>query len=417
MEVAKRKLILKVLLLTLVILITLLSLLFYKKIEQKKKEQAQKILLSNIKKNYNKSILIIKDTRLFKKKGNNYVEAGKIYKDAKFNLADKQEFKVDDVYFKLENLDYYLYYKDLKPNQITEYKKDYQNYIPFNFDIITKNITNFYEDNRKILTINKSFNFEVIINDEDSYYVEFDKRLLAIKKVDVEKELNKDKKREVAQKIAVINYHFFFDPSKNEKCNQLICITKNNFEKHLKYLKDNGFYTASMNDVNLWLKKKIMLPKKTVVITIDDGAMGTSLLDSNILIPLLEKYDLHATLFLITAYWSKNNYRSPKLEIQSHGYDIHNHLLPYFPALRMTKEELVKDLKKSIELLDGTKDAFCYPFYAYNDTVLSAVKEAGFNIAFVGGNRKMTQNSNPYLLPRYVIYHDTSVKALANMVN
>ena len=40
--------------------------------------------------------------------------------------------------------------------------------------------------------------------------------------------------------------------------------------------------------------------KKSVLITIDDGALGTGIQNGNKLIPILEEYKMHATLFLIT---------------------------------------------------------------------------------------------------------------------
>ena len=123
-----------------------------------------------------------------------------------------------------------------------------------------------------------------------------------------------------------------------------------------------------MKDMSLWMQKKIQLPKKTAVITIDDGAMGT---DTH-LIELLEKYDLHGTLFLITAWWPKEKYVSDNLEIQSHGNDIHNF---QGEALYKTKQQLLTDFQLSIQALDGENTAFCYPFYAHNMTVRSAVKE------------------------------------------
>ena len=48
-----------------------------------------------------------------------------------------------------------------------------------------------------------------------------------------------------------------------------------------------------------WIYGRIELPKKSVLLTIDDGAMGTGKHNGNKLNPLLEKYQINATLFLI----------------------------------------------------------------------------------------------------------------------
>ena len=219
-----------------------------------------------------------------------------------------------------------------------------------------------------------------------------------------------------AVSIAVLNYHFFYD-SNTQTCNESICLEKKVFESHLKYLKDNNFYTITMAELDLWMDKKIELPKKSVLITVDDGAMGT---DTH-LIELLENYDMKATLFLITAWWSKDKYKSSNLEIQSHGHDIHienycKGVSRGAKGLCLSEEELVKDFNKSRDKLDNPI-AFCYPFYLSNQNMRNALEKTDFKLAFVGGNVKMTRSSNRMSIPRYVVYNYTTANNIANMVN
>ena len=224
----------------------------------------------------------------------------------------------------------------------------------------------------------------------------------------------------IATKVAVLNYHFFYDGNVGNNCNETICLDSRKFEQHLQYLKENGFKTVTMEEYRAWIYDEINLPKKSVLITIDDGAAGTSKINGNILIPMLEKYDLKGTLFLITAWWDLANYQSPNLEVESHGYDIHVSATcdgeSKAKALCLSKEDLVTDLNKSIDIL-GTKIAFCYPFYAYNNTVIEATKESGFALGFAGGNYKSTKKSNKYAIPRYPIYDSITMNQFINMVN
>ncbi len=223
-----------------------------------------------------------------------------------------------------------------------------------------------------------------------------------------------------ATSIAVLNYHFFYD-EKTESCNESICLSKTMFEKHLQYFRDNGFKTLTMEEYRAWMYGEINLPKKSVLITVDDGAMGTGKTNGNILGPLLQKYNAHATLFLITGWWDKSNYETKNLEIESHGDLLHEDVTcddgstKYFIACR-SKEAILKDLQTSISKLNSKK-AFCYPFYTYNSKTISAVKESGFKLAFIGGNRKSKRSDDKYKIPRYVIHKTTSVAALKNMVN
>ena len=207
------------------------------------------------------------------------------------------------------------------------------------------------------------------------------------------------------------------DLDSGEECNQSICLKKSIFDEHLKYLKDNGYNTLSVKDLDLWLDRKIELPAKSVLITVDDGAMGT---DTH-LIELLEKYDLRATLFLITSWWDKDKYKSHNLDIQSHGDNLHverycNGVSRGAKGLCLSKKELVDDLKKSIKKLDGENTAFCYPFYLYNKNMLDAMKEVGFKLGFAGGDRKVKRTDDKYMLPRYIIYNYDDVNMLKNIL-
>lgn len=222
-----------------------------------------------------------------------------------------------------------------------------------------------------------------------------------------------------ATQVAVLNYHFFYDGSRGNHCGETICLDSRKFEEQLKYLKDNGYKTLTIEEYRAWIYGEIEVPRKSVLLTIDDGAMGTGKENGNQLIPLLEKYDLHATLFLITAWWPKENYSSPNLDVESHGYDLHISATcngsSKARALCLSKQELVSDLQESIRLL-GTKTAFCYPFYSSNETVRQATKEAGFALGFGGGNVKSTRNSNKYLIPRYPIYDSITMNQFKNMI-
>lgn len=218
-------------------------------------------------------------------------------------------------------------------------------------------------------------------------------------------------------KVAVLNYHFFYD-SNTEVCDESICISTDNFRKQLSYLKENGYKTLTMQEFNDWMDKKIDIPTKSVLITIDDGAAGTF----NHLPQILNEYEMHATLFLISGWWPVSRYQaSSYLEIQSHGHNLHDSNYCDnsgcgYKTLKLSKDELKKDLTDSINTI-GSNLAFCYPFYQTNSNLVQAVKESGFKLGFVGGNKKTSRNSNKYYIPRYVIYKNTSLDSFINMVN
>ena len=165
------------------------------------------------------------------------------------------------------------------------------------------------------------------------------------------------------QAIAVLNYHFFYNKEGGEVCNESICLDTAKFREHLNYLKENHYKTLTMNEFKRWMYGEIELPTKSVLITVDDGAMGTGKHNGNKLIPLLEEYKMHATLFLIAGWWDIENYRSPNLDIQSHTYDMHMYGDCGNGQINCaTYEQAKTDLEKSLAIIQND-DSFCFPFY------------------------------------------------------
>ena len=237
-----------------------------------------------------------------------------------------------------------------------------------------------------------------------------------IKVIEKPKPVVKTQTSSGGQKVAVLNYHFFYANS-SEGCNESICLNINKFREQLKWLKDNGYKTLTMKEFVSWMYGNGSIPQKSVLLTIDDGACGTGKHNGNHLIPALEEYQAHATLFLITGWWNINNYRSPYLSVESHTNDLHTReKCGYSSKVNCVGyDRLLADLKQSISITKST-DAFCFPFYESSDESIRAVKDAGFKVAFIGGNRKATRSDNKYKIPRYVIYGGTTLEQFKKMV-
>lgn len=224
-----------------------------------------------------------------------------------------------------------------------------------------------------------------------------------------------------ATSIAVLNYHFFYDAERNERCNESNCLDIRKFREQLSYLKQHHYKTLTMEEYRAWMYREIELPARSVLITIDDGAMGTGKHNGNKLIPILEEFDMHATLFLISGWWAMENYESDHLDIESHTYDMHKEgvcrgVSRGAQMLCSTKDQVLEDLRKSVELL-GSKTAFCFPFYAYNDLTIELLKDIGFQLAFIGGSQKSNQNHSKYKIPRYPIHKSITMEQFQNMIH
>lgn len=219
-----------------------------------------------------------------------------------------------------------------------------------------------------------------------------------------------------ANEIAVLNYHFFYDSSIGEECNETICIEKKEFEKQLLYIKDNGYKTLTIKEFKEWMYGEIKLPKKSVLITIDDGAKGTATNDGNILIPLLEKNNMHAVLFLVTSIRDTKYYQSKNLDLESHGNNIHeNGKCGKAKIECYSEEELYNDIKTSIERVNDNT-AFCFPFYISNKKAEKVLKKLNVKLAFIGGNKKAKITDDKYKIPRYEMYNYITMDEFKKMI-
>ena len=384
---------------------------FYDKNKKEEKQRQEKISL--IKSHYNKYVKIDHEVNLYDDKEN---VIGSV-KNIELELKDI-EIDENTKYFYSDTIDAYVKYEDVvKIDSLTKEDNYWKNYIPFNKEVILIKGKKLYIDDNSFYQFNlREIKFNPIIIDGEKYYFEYLGHLVYVNKSDIEKEIETSYSAEIASSIAVLNYHYIVNKDAGElkECVQSICITDTQYEEELKYLKDNGYYTATMKDTELFLTGKINLPKKTVVITIDDGWYVARN------IALLEKYEMHGTLFLIGNLAQPDAYKSDYLEIHSHGWNIHN--IGECPGnlggaiLCKDKQYLLDDLKKSRDSLNNTT-YFCYPFYEYNERAIEILKEAGFTMAFKGGRVKAKPGVNLFKVPRYSITNSDTLKDFISYIS
>lgn len=384
---------------------------FYDKNKKEENKRQEKIFL--IKSHYNKYVKIDHEVNLYDDKEN---VIGSV-KNIELELKDI-EIDENTKYFYSDTIDAYVKYEDVvKIDSLTKEDNYWKNYIPFNKEVILIKGKKLYIDDNSFYQFNlKEIKFNPIIIDGEKYYFEYLGHLVYVNKSDIEKEIETSYSAEIASSIAVLNYHYIVNKDAGElkECVQSICITDTQYEEELKYLKDNGYYTATMKDTELFLTGKVNLPKKTVVITIDDGWYVARN------IALLEKYEMHGTLFLIGNLAQPDAYKSDYLEIHSHGWNIHN--IGECPGnlggaiLCKDKQYLLDDLKKSRDSLNNTT-YFCYPFYEYNERAIEILKEAGFTMAFKGGRVKAKPGVNLFKVPRYSITNSDTLKDFISYIS
>lgn len=370
------------------------------------------IISTSNKNSFSEYVVTNKDAKLYQKENNGYVEVGIIGKGNELRLNKENS---DKEYFNINNIDnkYFIKNSDVdKIEKLSEHDDRYKNYILFNYNVETEETTDFYDENDNLVySLNEKYSLPLIVKDEDKYGVEFDNRLLYIKKDNAELVENHNTDLHNASGVGVFNYHAFYDENDPEDvCPTEICHSKKQFREQLDYLKENNILTLKMKELEMYIDGKIQLPK-SILLTIDDGGRD------KIAVDMLTEYKMYATIFLITSWYDPSTYyKTDYIELHSHTDNMHNPgICPggQGGAIKcLSEEEIQTDLKSSRDKLGGST-YIAYPFYEYNEYSIEMLKKAGFTMAFIGESNKSDNlvhvGSDKYRLRRFVIVTYTTI--------
>ena len=397
---------------TIIILLSLFLVNHYKKENEKKLilEKNRKIeeKLKDIKSHYNKYVKTNKETKLYKYVDSKYEEIGNINKNIELEL-EEVSVDVNTKYFKIKGLNYYIVYENVEPIKEKNINDRYKRYVVFNENAVTSESTTFYNDSGYVYKINDSVDLPIIIKDNDKYYVEYNNELLYLKKEEVKTKESKNTKASIRKNIRTFTYHAVY--KEGEKCkNKAICHPYSQFDSHMKYLSENNYLTLTMEELEMFLDKKINIPTKTVVITLDDGNLAKNAIE------ILEKYKLYATYFIITGRYDSYKLKTTYVDFESHTDNLHNNYKcpggeQGGQLLCEDKDKVLADLKLSQEKLGGSK-YLAYPFFDWNQRAFTLLKESGFKLAFIG--QWTTEgysdfNTNRLMLRRKTIFANDSL--------
>lgn len=219
--------------------------------------------------------------------------------------------------------------------------------------------------------------------------------------------------------IPVLMYHFFFDASKGQTGNDSNWMEISAFEEQLKYLVENEYYFPTWQEVADYVDGKIGLPKKSIVITIDDGDASFF----ELAVPVINKYNVKVTSFIVTSWTHAgiiNTYRNDKINFQTHTHDMHKGGCSggghggLFRCIDYNKG--LNDLNTSINII-GSSDAIAYPFGDVTENALKITADAGIKLGFTTKYGKVYSGMNKLQLPRIRVNRGISLNGFINTVS
>jgi peptidoglycan/xylan/chitin deacetylase (PgdA/CDA1 family) len=194
-------------------------------------------------------------------------------------------------------------------------------------------------------------------------------------------------------------------------------ISASRFEEHLNALQAAGYTAVTFEDLRAYVTEGTPLPEKPVVITFDDGYAD----NYTLAYPLLQKYQMQATIFAIGVSVGKDTYKdtgvamiphfsleqaaemtdSGAVSVQSHGFDLHQvtgrDTEPIRQGVLPLEGEseadyihfLRQDCQRMQDLLGYSPSVFAYP-YGY----ASELSEAIFNEMGIYATVTTQENTN-----------------------
>lgn len=254
------------------------------------------------------------------------------------------------------------------------------------------------------------------VKDTSNNIDEVTRKVKVIKNPVIKVSSNSSSKVQTTSKgLPVLMYHFFYNKAKGETGKDNNFMEISDFEAQMKYLSENNYYFPTWKEVEQYVGGSIKLPGKSVVITVDDGDESFF----RLAVPIIKKYNVRATSFVVTTWTGKStisSYKSQNIIFQSHSNDMHRAgSNGKGRIMTMTQSEIVKDLKKSQEVIGGS-NVFCYPFGHYNDTAKKALKEAGFTLAFTTKGGRIYPGMDKLQLPRVRMSKGDSLTSFAAKV-
>ncbi|MDD4939805.1 MAG: polysaccharide deacetylase family protein [Candidatus Omnitrophica bacterium] len=199
----------------------------------------------------------------------------------------------------------------------------------------------------------------------------------------------------------ILMYHSV-DPG--AKPQNRLAVTPETFERQMRFLKERRYNVLPLESLASLIKEGRRIPHKTVCITFDDGYKNFYLHA----FPILKKYTLPATMFIITGEVERHDrlsWNEIKEMLDSGIISIGSHCLGPEPLVNLKSEDEVRrqifDSKDLLEARLGRKiNLFSHPEGLFNAKIKQLVIDAGYRAAVATNPGKKFADNDIFALKR-----------------
>lgn len=211
--------------------------------------------------------------------------------------------------------------------------------------------------------------------------------------------------------VPVLYYHSVLPDSEVTTPNE-VTISPEKLKEELQLVKDLGYTTLTLSELNDYLNNNMAIPEKSIVITFDDGYTDNYIHA----FPILKELGMKATVFMIASQVDSGYYMSQDQlkDMSSYGIDIGSHTDNHVYLDTLSYDEQLKEMKDSKEKLEKILDkeviSIAYPYGNYNEDTKKAATAAGYTLAFTTNIGLDRRTSNKVELNRIYVSSAYSIE-------
>jgi len=224
------------------------------------------------------------------------------------------------------------------------------------------------------------------------------------------------------QLVPILCYHNLAPQSKGR-----LVLGVKSFEEQMHYLKSQGYRVVSLKEFLEFTSLKKQLPRKSLVLTFDDGYRAFI----QYAYPILKELGFTATLFVYTDYIGAGvtalSWADLK-KLAAEGFDIEAHSKSHGNMRRAATESADEYAKRLAAELNVPKDLFsknlgylpqslAYPYGSQDDVVVQRTKERGYAAAFTVRRQGNPSFVEPLRIHRSQIYSEMSLDDFIKNLN
>src|SRR6185369_760149 len=201
-----------------------------------------------------------------------------------------------------------------------------------------------------------------------------------------------------------------------------LSIAAHTFEAQIRQLHDEGFQAISLADFVAFTTGRRQLPRKSVLLTFDDGYKSFVQYAR----PTLKDYGFGATLFVYSDFIGAGSGLSWQdlRELSEQGYDVQAHSKSHANLRRKDREseaayakrieaELGYPLTLFKKYLGRSSESLAYPYGEVDDELLGYIAKYGYTAAFTVRRQSNAAFVSPLKISRSQIYAEMTAQDFA----